>query len=239
VTEPAAPLLSVRDLHVYLGPSHVLQGISFDVPRGGVTALLGRNGVGKTTTIRSLMGLVRPRGSVVLDGAELSKLPTHKIVGRGVGYVPEDRDVFAGLTVKENLELAERNGSARYDLVYELFPELQERSEQKAGTLSGGQQQMVAIGRALLNQNRILLVDEPTKGLAPLLVTEVARVLERVSETETMLLVEQNLGVVRRIARDAIVLDAGRVTYAGSAEALLSDPDRVRSLLGVAGGGAH
>jgi len=238
VTEPAAPLLSVRDLHVYLGPSHVLQGISFDVPRGGVTALLGRNGVGKTTTIRSLMGLVRPRGSVVLDGAELSKVPTHKIVGRGVGYVPEDRDVFAGLTVKENLELAERNGSARYDLVYELFPELHERAEQKAGTLSGGQQQMVAIGRALLNENRILLVDEPTKGLAPLLVTEVARVLERVSETETMLLVEQNLGVVQRIARDAIVLDAGRVTYAGSAEALLSDPDRVRSLLGVAGG-AH
>ena len=238
MTEPAAPLLSVRDLHVYLGPSHVLQGISFDVPRGGVTALLGRNGVGKTTTIRSLMGLVRPRGSVVLDGAELSRLPTHKIVGRGVGYVPEDRDVFAGLTVKENLELAERNGSARYDLVYELFPELHERAEQKAGTLSGGQQQMVAIGRALLNENRILLVDEPTKGLAPLLVTEVARVLERVSETETMLLVEQNLGVVQRIARDAIVLDAGRVTYAGSAEALLSDPDRVRSLLGVAGG-AH
>jgi branched-chain amino acid transport system ATP-binding protein len=230
----AAPLLSVRDLHVYLGPSHVLQGISFDVPRGGVTALLGRNGVGKTTTIRSLMGLVRPRGSVVLDGAELNKLPTHKIVGRGVGYVPEDRDVFAGLTVKENLELAERNGKARYDLVYELFPELRERGEQKAGTLSGGQQQMVAIGRALLNENRILLVDEPTKGLAPLLVTEVARVLERVSETETMLLVEQNLGVVRRIARDAIVLDAGRVTYSGSAEALLSDPDRIRSLLGVA-----
>jgi branched-chain amino acid transport system ATP-binding protein len=234
MTEPAAPLLTVRDLHVYLGPSHVLQGISFDVPRGGVTALLGRNGVGKTTTIRSLMGLVRPRGSVVLDGAELSKLPTHRIVGRGVGYVPEDREVFTGLTVKENLELAERNGKARYDLVYELFPELRERAEQKAGTLSGGQQQMVAIGRALLNENRILLVDEPTKGLAPLLVTEVARVLERVSETETMLLVEQNLGVVRRIARDAIVLDAGRVTYSGSAEALLSDPDRVRSLLGVA-----
>jgi branched-chain amino acid transport system ATP-binding protein len=235
VTAEPTPLLSVRDLHVYLGPSHVLQGISFDVPRGGVTALLGRNGVGKTTTIRALLGLVRPRGSVLLDGAELSKLPTHRIVGRGVGYVPEDRDVFAGLTVRENLELAERNGEARYDLVHELFPELRERAEQKAGTLSGGQQQMVAIGRALLNENQILLVDEPTKGLAPLLVTEVARVLERVSETETMLLVEQNLGVVRRIARDAIVLDAGRITYAGSAEALLSDPDRVRGLLGVAG----
>jgi branched-chain amino acid transport system ATP-binding protein len=239
VTEPPAPLLSVRDLHVYLGPSHVLQGISFDVPKGGVTALLGRNGVGKTTTIRSLLGLVRPRGSVTLDGEDLARLPTHKIVGRGVGYVPEDRDIFAGLTVKENLELAERNGSARYDLVYDLFPELRERAEQKAGTLSGGQQQMVAIGRALLNENRILLVDEPTKGLAPLLVTEVARVLERVSETETMLLVEQNLGVVRRIARDAIVLDGGRVTYTGAAEELLSDPARVRSLLGVSGAGGH
>jgi branched-chain amino acid transport system ATP-binding protein len=233
------PLLSVRDLHVYLGPSHVLQGVSFDVPKGGVTALLGRNGVGKTTTLRSLLGLVRPRGSVVLDGQDIARLPTHRIVGRGVGYVPEDRDVFAGLTVKENLELAERNGNARYDLVYELFPELRERGEQKAGTLSGGQQQMVAIGRALLNENRILLVDEPTKGLAPLLVTEVARVLERVSETETMLLVEQNLGVVKRIARDAIVLDGGRVTYAGPAEELLSDPARVRSLLGVSGAGGH
>lgn len=229
-----APLLSVRDLHVYLGPSHVLQGISFDVPKGGVTALLGRNGVGKTTTIRSLLGLVRPRGTVTLEGEELGRLPTHRIVGRGVGYVPEDREIFTGLTVRENLELAERNGNARYDLVYDLFPELRERAQQKAGTLSGGQQQMVAIGRALLNENRILLIDEPTKGLAPLLVTEVARVLERVSETETMLLVEQNLGVVRRIARDAIVLDAGRVTYTGSTEALLSNPERVRSLLGVA-----
>jgi branched-chain amino acid transport system ATP-binding protein len=236
VTEAAAPLLSVRDLHVYIGPSHVLQGISFDVPRGGVTALLGRNGVGKTTTIRSLLGLARPRGSVVLDGAELSRLPTHKIVGRGVGYVPEDRDVFAGLTVKENLELAERNGNARYDLVYELFPELHERAEQKAGTLSGGQQQMVAIGRALLNENRILLVDEPTKGLAPLLVSQVGDVLARVSETETILLVEQNLGVVQRLARDAIVLDQGRVVYTGSAQELLADQQRLRTLLGV---GAH
>jgi branched-chain amino acid transport system ATP-binding protein len=238
--EAPTPLLSVRDLHVYLGPSHVLQGISFDVPKGGVTALLGRNGVGKTTTIRSLLGLVRPRGSVVLEGEELGRLPTHRIVNRGVGYVPEDRDIFTGLTVAENLKLAERNGSARYDLVYELFPELDQRAQQKAGTLSGGQQQMVAIGRALLNENRILLIDEPTKGLAPLLVTEVARVLERVSETETMLLVEQNLGVVRRIARDAVVLDGGRVTYSGSAEALLSDAERVRSLLGVStAAGAH
>jgi branched-chain amino acid transport system ATP-binding protein len=231
-------LLSVRDLHVHLGQSHVLQGVSFDVPEGGVTALLGRNGVGKTTTLRAILGLVGRRGSVQLDGDELTSLPTHRVVQRRVGYVPEDRDVFAGLTVAENLRLAERDGEPRYDLVYDLFPDLEARGAQRAGTLSGGQQQMVAIARALLNENRVLLVDEPTKGLAPLLVTEVARVLERVSETETMLLVEQNLGVVRRIARDAIVLDAGHVTYSGSADALLSDPDQVRSLLGVAGG-AH
>ena len=227
-------LMEIEDLHVYLGQSHVLQGISFTVPEGGVTALLGRNGVGKTTTIRALMGLVQPRGRATLDGEDLTRLPTYEIVRRGVGYVPEDRDIFAGLTVEENLRLAERNGSARYDLVYGLFPELRERGRQRAGTLSGGQQQMVAIGRALLNENRVLLVDEPTKGLAPLLVSEVADVLARVSETETILLVEQNLGVVQRLARDAIVLDQGRVVYQGSAQELLADQQRVRTLLGVA-----
>ena len=231
-------LLEVRDLHVFLGPSNVLQGVSFDVPEGGVTALLGRNGVGKTTTLRALMGLVPPLGRVTLAGEDLTKLPTHSIVRRGVGYVPEDRDIFAGLTVEENLRLAERNGSARYDLVYDLFPELKERGSQRAGTLSGGQQQMVAIARALLNENRVLLVDEPTKGLAPLLVTEVANVLERAGEAETILLVEQNLGVVQRLARDVIVLDQGRVVHAGPAPELLADAARLRRLLGVSRAGA-
>jgi branched-chain amino acid transport system ATP-binding protein len=207
--------------------------VSFAVPQGGVTALLGRNGVGKTTTLRALMGLVQPRGRVTLEGEDVTKLPTHRIVRRGVGYVPEDRDIFAGLSVEENLRIAERNGSSRYDLVYELFPELKERAAQRAGTLSGGQQQMVAIARALLNDNRLLLIDEPTKGLAPFLVTEVANVLERVSASETILLVEQNLGVVQRIARDAVVLDQGRVVYTGSARELLADPVRVKQLLGV------
>lgn len=230
------PLLEVRDLRVLLGPSHVLQGVSFDVPEGGVTALLGRNGVGKTTTLRALLGLARPRGTVTLDGEDLTKLATHSIVRRGVGYVPEDRDVFAGLTVEENLTLAARNGDARWELVYELFPVLRERTGQRAGTLSGGEQQMVAIARALLNENRVLLIDEPTKGLAPFLVAEVAHVLERMAETETILLVEQNLGVVERLARDAVVLDQGRVVYTGSARELLSDPARVRRLLGVSRG---
>ena len=226
-------LLSVTDLHVYLGESHILQGIDFDVAEGGVTALLGRNGVGKTTTLRALMGLVDRRGRITLAGENVTAAPTHKIVRRGVGYVPEDRDVFAGLTVDENLRLAERDPDPRYELVYDLFPELKQRGKQLAGTLSGGQQQMVAIARALLNGNRLLLVDEPTKGLAPLLVAEVARVLERVAELATVLLVEQNLGVVKRVARDAVVLDSGRVVHVGPAQELLADKPMVHRMLGV------
>jgi branched-chain amino acid transport system ATP-binding protein len=229
----ARTLLSVRDLHVHLGQSHVLQGVTFDVPEGGVTALLGRNGVGKTTTLRAILGLVGRRGSIRFDEEELTSLPTHRVVQRRIGYVPEDRDVFAGLTVAENLRLAERDGEPRYELVYDLFPDLETRGAQPAGTLSGGQQQMLAIGRALLNDNRILLVDEPTKGLAPALVTEVAHVLERLSELTTVLLVEQNLGVVRRIARDAIVLDQGRVVHTSGAQELLEEPELVKRLLSV------
>jgi branched-chain amino acid transport system ATP-binding protein len=228
-------LIAVKDLHVYLGESHVLQGVSFEVPEGGVTALLGRNGVGKTTTLRAMMGLVPRRGSVTLAGAELNRLPTHQIVRRGIGYVPEDRDVFAGLTVEENLRLAERDADPRYELVYELFPELKTRGGQKAGTLSGGQQQMVAIARALLNHNPVLLVDEPTKGLAPLLVTEVAAALERAAELATVLLVEQNLAVVARVAQQVVVLDGGQVVHTGDAKELLGNPERIRELLGVHG----
>jgi branched-chain amino acid transport system ATP-binding protein len=225
-------LLEVRDLHVHLGGSHVLQGVSFDVPEGGITALLGRNGVGKTTTLRAVLGLAPRHGSVRLAGEPIDHESTHRIVRRGLGYVPEDRDVFAGLTVEENLRLAVRNGGARFELVHELFPELAERARQRAGTLSGGQQQMVAIARALLNPNRLLLIDEPTKGLAPALVSDVARVLERVAETETAVLVEQNLGVVRRLAGSIVVLDQGRVVHTGTA-ADLDDEALVHRLLGV------
>ena len=201
VAAERATVLVLDDVHCYLGESHVLQGVSFEVAEGTVTALLGRNGVGKTTTLRGIMGLVPRRGQDRARRRGHRTLPTHAIVRRGVGYVPEDRDVFAGLSVEENLRLAERDDEPRYDLVYDLFPELRERGRQRAGTLSGGQQQMLAIARALLNDNRLLLIDEPTKGLAPFLVTQVADVLERASEFATILLVEQNLGVVRRIAR--------------------------------------
>ena len=232
-TRAAPPLLEVSDLHAFLRESHVLQGISFDVRDGGVTALLGRNGVGKTTTLRAILGLVGRSGLVRYAGDDLTAVPTHRIVRRAIGYVPEDRDVFAGLTVEENLRLAERDPKPRYDLVYDLFPVLRERRTQRAGTLSGGEQQMLALGRALLNDNRLLLVDEPTKGLAPLLVTEVARALARIAELTTVLLVEQNLGVVRRVASEAVVLDQGRVVHVGSAPALLADRERVHRLLGV------
>ncbi len=232
-TQPIEPLLSVRDLHVHLGQSHVLQGVSFEVAPGGVTALLGRNGAGKTTTLRAILGLVGRRGRVTYGGDDIQSLPTHKIVRRDIGYVPEDRDVFAGLSVEENLRLAERTPAPRYELVYTLFPELQQRGRQRAGTLSGGQQQMLAIARALLNDNRLLLVDEPTKGLAPRLVTDVARVLEQVAELATIVLVEQNLGVVRRLARDVVVLGQGRVVHEGSAAAFLAQPELVRRHLSV------
>ncbi len=233
-----ATALEVADLHVYLGESHVLQGISLSVAKGGVTALLGRNGVGKTTTLRALMGLVpRSRGTVEIDGENVTRLPTHVIVRLGVGYVPEDRDVFAGLTVDENFRLAVRGGNGRYDLVYELFPELRKRGGQRAGTLSGGQQQMVAIARALLNDNALLLIDEPTKGLAPALVTDVAVALERAAELTTILLVEQNLGVAKRVAEHVVVLDGGRVVHEGAAGELFASPERIQQLLGVHGAG--
>lgn len=241
-TLTSEPLLEINDLHVYLGESHILQGVSFDVREGGVTALLGRNGVGKTTTLQGVLGLVDRRGSVSLGGEGVGELPTHNIVRRGVGYVPEEREIFSGLTVTENLRLAERKDSPHhYDRVYELFPELEQRGSQKAGTLSGGQQQMLAVARALLNDNRILLVDEPTKGLAPRVVTEVAEALERAGEVTTILLVEQNLQVARRLAGAVTVLDQGSVVYSGNVAELLDDPELTRRHLGVSGtnGGGH
>lgn len=229
-------LLEVENLHVHLGESHILQGVSFTVPAGGVMALLGRNGAGKTTTIKAILGLVGRTGSIRLSERELARMPTHQIVRLGVGYVPEEREIFTELTVAENLKLAERDKRPRYDLVFELFPELEQRRAQAAGSLSGGQQQMVAIARALLNDNQIILVDEPTKGLSPLMVTKAASALKRAAQAATLLLVEQNLQVARTLAEKVVVLDQGRVAYAGDVAALLADPALARRYLGV---GAH
>ena len=227
-------LLEVRDLRVTLGGSHILHGVSFDVAQTGVTALLGRNGVGKTTTLRAIMGLWPSTGSVALDGTQLRSVPTHRIARAGIGYVPEDRGVFSALSVAENLRLAEPRDGARYDLVHDMFPVLRERAGQAAGTLSGGEQQMLALARVLLGPRRLLLVDEPTKGLAPKVATEVATALGRIAEQVPILLVEQNLAVVRHMASTAVVLDTGRVTHTGDAQALLADRALVNELLGVA-----
>ncbi len=229
------PLLQVRDLRVVIGGLHVLHGVDLDVASSGVTALLGRNGAGKTTTVRAVLGLVPRTGSIRFGGEETVRLATHNMVRLGIGYAPEDRGVFAALTVAENLRLAERQGAGEpaYDLVHELFPELKVRSRQLAGTLSGGQQQMVAISRTLLNGNRLIIADEPTKGLAPKVVTEVAQVLERAAEAVPVLLVEQNLAMVRRLAEHCAVLADGHTAHQGPADALLSDPEATRTLLGV------
>ncbi|HEY3867069.1 MAG TPA: ABC transporter ATP-binding protein [Actinocrinis sp.] len=240
-----APILRIRGLSVSLGGSAVLREVSFDVAATGVTALLGRNGVGKTTTVRSVLGLHRPgsvaRGSsLMFEDRELCGMRTDRIARLGIGYVPEDRAVFAGLTVAENLRLAEPPrgrgtlGAARYDFVHELFPVLRERARQPAGTLSGGEQQMLALARVLLGPSRLLVIDEPTKGLAPKVAGEVAAALLRAARQVPVLLVEQNLAVVRRMARDAVVLDVGRVVHTGGARDLLADADLTNRLLGVA-----
>ena len=229
---PGDAAVHVRNLRVSIEGSHVLQGVDLTVPRGGVTALLGRNGVGKTTTLRSLIALQPGTGDIRVLGTDVGGWPTHKIIRLGVGYVPEDRDVFASLTVAENLRIAETGKDMNYDRVYSLFPELRQRGRQLAGTLSGGQQQMVAIGRVLLADRPLLLIDEPTKGLSPKFVTEVVEVLQRVRDTATILMVEQNVHVVRRLAQRVIVLDHGTVAYTGEASDL-DDENLTRRLLGV------
>jgi branched-chain amino acid transport system ATP-binding protein len=226
-------ILSVRGLSAKIAGQQVVEDVSFDVPATGVTALLGRNGAGKTSTIKGILGLIERRGEVTFDGARIDRLRTHRIVQLGIGYVPEDREVFSTLTVAENLRLAERDADPHRDVVAQLFPDLLARSGQLAGTLSGGQQQMVSLARALLNSNKLLLVDEPTKGLAPIIVGEVADALQEAAKTVPVLLVEQNLQVVRRLATDAIVIAGGRVIHTGSAVELLGDDDLIRKFLGV------
>jgi branched-chain amino acid transport system ATP-binding protein len=231
------PVLTVADLRVGIAGSSIVQGVGFTVAATGVTALLGRNGAGKTTTVRAILGLLPSTGTVTLAGQDVTGWPTHRIVRAGVGYAPEDRGVFAGLTVAENLALAERPNHAHdYDTVYELFPELRRRAGQPAGSLSGGQQQMVAIARTLLNPNRLVIADEPTKGLAPRVVGEVADALSRLGERVPLLLVEQNLAVVRDIGTDAVVLSSGRVAHTGPIAELVGDPGLARALLGVDAG---
>ena len=235
----AEAALAVRDLNAYYGDSHVLCDVSFSLAPGRVLALLGRNGAGKTTCIHSIMGLVKAcTGSVSVFAESISGLTPEAISRRGVGLVPQGRRVFANLTVWENLRVAERRTSAskRWDgqAVFKRFPQLGRRQQQLAGSLSGGEQQMLAIGRALVSNPRVLLLDEPSEGLAPLIVHEVGETLLQLKgEGFSIVLVEQNTTLALRVADDVAILNTGRIVHAGAAEELRSRPDILQANLGV------
>ena len=229
-------VLEVKDLHAHYGKSHILHGVGLAVNEGELVTLLGRNGAGKTTTIRTLMGLVRPReGHIRVFGKEVTGWPPFRIAELGVGYVPEGRKIFAGLTVDENLHVpVERPGPWTVERVYQLFPRLLERKGNKGRQLSGGEQEMLAIGRALLLNPKLLFLDEPSQGLAPLIVQDVFRVIVQMrNEGMSVLLVEQNVRAAVEIADRAYVLDDGRVVYEGPAAEFAKDEERVRNLAGA------
>lgn len=219
--------LLVRDLHAWYEKSHVLQGVDVQVLPGQTVAILGRNGAGKTTTLRSIMGLVRTEGTVMFDGESLMKTPTHEIARRGLAFVPENRAIFATLDVRENLDIACRKGSPwTPEAAAELFPSLRKRWKSAAGRLSGGEQQMLAIARALMTNPRLLLLDEPTEGLAPVIVDQLVELmLSLKTRGLTILLVEQNIQVCRAVADTHAILDEGRVVWTGSTADLSSSSD--------------
>jgi branched-chain amino acid transport system ATP-binding protein len=228
--------LQADGLHTYYGKSHILHGVSLDVAEGKITALLGRNGAGKTTTLRSLVGLTPPReGRVTIFGTETSRWPAYRIAGCGVGYVPEGRRIFANLSVDENLKVPrERPGPWTIARIYELFPRLAERRYNRGRQLSGGEQEMLSIGRALLLNPRLLILDEPSQGLAPLIVREVFQIVAQMrDEGISVLLVEQNARMSLEVADHAYVLDDGAVVYSGPARELAADEARVQELAGV------
>ena len=233
-------LLEVNDIHTYYGNIHALKGVSFEVDSGEIIALIGANGAGKTTTLRTISGLMDPReGSVFYDGEDISNSRADTLVSKGISMVPEGRGVFAKLTVEENLDMGaytRRDAGIKEDLAgaYELFPRLEERKKQVAGTLSGGEQQMLAIARALMAKPRLLLLDEPSMGLAPVLVDGVFDTVERIaSEGVTILLVEQNAHMALQIADRGYVLQSGEVAIADTAANLRQNETVQRTYLGI------
>jgi branched-chain amino acid transport system ATP-binding protein len=231
--------LTAEGLHTYYGKSHILNGVSLEVAEGTITALLGRNGAGKTTTLRSLMGLTPARsGRIRIFGRDTTRWPAYRIAGCGVGYVPEGRRVFPNLSVEENLKTPiAREGPWTIARVYQLFPRLAERRQNRGRQLSGGEQEMLSIARALMVNPRLLILDEPSQGLAPLVVSEVFRIVARMrDEGLSILLVEQNARMSLEIADHAYVLDNGAIVHSGPAQELARDEARVQALAGVGGG---
>ena len=228
--------LTAEGLHTYYGKSHILHGVSLEAAEGKITALLGRNGAGKTTTLRSLMGLTPAReGKITVFGEDTTRWPPFRVAALGVGYVPEGRKIFPNLTVDENLMVPlERPGPWTPQSVYRLFPRLQERRHNRGRQLSGGEQEMLSIARALLINPKLLILDEPSQGLAPLIVREVFRIIAQMrTEGISVLLVEQNVHMSLEIADHAYVLDDGHIVYSGPARELAADEARVQSLAGA------
>lgn len=228
--------LEAQGLHTYYGKSHILHDVALAVPDGQITTLLGRNGAGKTTTLRSIMGLTPARhGKIVIFGEETTRWAPFRVAALGVGYVPEGRRIFPNLTVDENLRVPlARKGTWQPQRIYELFPRLRERRQSRGRQLSGGEQEMLAIARALLVNPKLLILDEPSQGLAPLIVREVFRLVAQMrSEGIAVLLVEQNARISLEIADHAYVLDNGRIVYSGPARELAADEERVQALAGA------
>jgi branched-chain amino acid transport system ATP-binding protein len=236
----ASEALSLANVHSFYGDSHILHGVSFSLRPGGVLALLGRNGAGKTTCISTIIGFLKPRdGEIRLFGEPIEGLNPERISHLGIGLVPQGRRIFPSLTVRENLIVAQQRESTiakpwNVDRIYDMFPRLRERHAQIAGTLSGGELQMLAIGRALMGNPRVLLLDEPSEGLAPLIVAEVGRTIRRLKEEgQSIVLVEQNLQLALDVADQAVILNTGRSVFAGNASDILNNEELIAQNLGV------
>ena len=231
-------ILDVQDIHTFIGQYHILQGVSVRVPQGATTSLLGRNGAGKTTTLKSIIGLTPPhQGRVIFNGREVQGMRSFDIAARGIGFVPEHRAIFRELSVEENLKLAERKKgdlARKRDFIFELFPDLKRLIGLPGTSLSGGQQQMLAIARALVADNSLLLIDEPSEGLAPVIIEHMISAIRQLSKDTTIVLVEQNFLVASQLAEYYVIIEEGRSVKAGKMKDLVQDQATIRRYLGAA-----
>ncbi len=231
-------LLEVRDIHTFIGQYHILQGVTVEVPKGCIIALLGRNGAGKTTTLKSILGLTPPRhGKVILDGKEIQGQRSYEIASMGIGFVPEHRAIFRDLSVEENLRIAERRKGdldRKEAFIFGLFPDLKRLIKLPGTHLSGGQQQMLAVARALVPDNQLLLIDEPSEGLAPVIIEQMMEAIHRLSAETTVVLVEQNFVVASQLAERYVIIEEGRSVQEGMMADLVNDQETIHRYLGAA-----
>jgi len=230
-------LLTLRDVHTFIEQFHILEGVTVDVPEGSVVSLLGRNGAGKTTTLKTILGLTPAKSGVVeFDGSDLKEMRSFDIASMGIGYVPEHRAIFTDLSVEENLRIAERKSGdleRKEGLIFGLFPDLKRFIHLPGTSLSGGQQQMLAVARALVPDNRLLLIDEPSEGLAPVLIEQMIEAIAQLADTTTVLLVEQNFIVASKLGRTYVIIEEGRSVKAGDMADLVDDDETIQRYLGV------